>query len=69
MWYALQEWKPFLQNSTVSKDDWGDKRASACHLRNGAGYKVWEQCSVDPADFEEHFPIQPGKHIPPSEKK
>jgi hypothetical protein len=53
----------------VSKDDWGDKRASACHLRNGAGNKVREQCSVDPAYFEEHFPIQPGKHMPPAKKQ
>jgi hypothetical protein len=65
----LQEWKPFHQNSIVSKDDWGDKQASACHLRNGAGNKVREQRSVDPAYFEEHFPIQPGKHMPPAKKQ
>jgi hypothetical protein len=50
--YALQEWAPFHQNNITSKESWGGKRPCARYLRNGPSNKVWESCTVDPADYD-----------------
>ena len=54
--YTLPEWKSYHKNNKPTEEDWGDKRASARHLRNGHNNKVWDNCIVDPVDFEPGFP-------------
>jgi hypothetical protein len=68
--YALPEWKVFHEDKTVSVEEWGDKRAQSRHLRNSNGNKVWDLCTVDPAQFEEGFPcLDLSKRLPRLQKK
>jgi hypothetical protein len=68
--YALKEWIPYHQNIIASQQDWGDRRPSARHLRNGPDNKVWNSCTVDPACFEDGFPcLDPNKRMPRKKSK
>jgi hypothetical protein len=67
---ALPEWKAFHKDNTVTVEEWGDKRAQSRHLRNSNGSKVWDLCTVDPAQFEEGFPcLDLSKRLPRLQKK
>ena len=67
--YALPEWKPYHINNKPLEEDWGDKRASSRHLRNGLNNKVWDHCTVDPVDFEPGFPVyDPTRRLPQQRK-
>jgi hypothetical protein len=63
--FALPEWMPFHQNKITSEESWGERRPSACHLRNGP-----DHCTVDPADYEDRFPcLDPNKILPRKKSK
>jgi hypothetical protein len=38
-------------------------------LRNGPGNKVWKNCTVDPDDFEEKYPLKEGQRHPEAPRK
>lgn len=62
--YALPEWRPYHKNNISSKEDWGDRRPSARHLRNGPGNKVWDNCTVPSDEYDKGFPVDKGKALP-----
>ena len=63
-YYALPEWLPFHKNKILDEDD----NKLGKYLRNGEGNKVWEMCTVDPADFEVGFPCS-SKRLPKVKRK
>jgi hypothetical protein len=67
--YSLPEWQPYHVNKIVSIEDWKGKRASSRYLRNGPGNKVWKNCTVDPDDFEEKYPLKEGQRHPEAPRK
>jgi hypothetical protein len=69
-YYSLPEWRPYHENNILSVVDWGDQRTQSRYLRHKDGNKVWDSCTVDPADFEEEFPcLDTSKRMPPPRKK
>lgn len=67
-YYALPEWRPYHENR-IQQEGLGNQRLGL-HLHNGDGNKVWDNCTVNPADFEDGFPCMDlNKRLPRDRRK
>ena len=67
--YATPEWLPFHVNKIQTTAESLDTSNKTKYLRNGVGNKVWENCTVDEALYEEGFPCLDTQRRLPARKK
>ena len=59
--YTDPQWAHLHQNIVAERGEYAGGRPQCRVLRNGEGNKVWDNCQVDPKDYQPGFPCLEGE--------